>query len=315
MIYHRLGRSGLKVSALSLGTGGPSRIGQRTHADETRSHQVIQRALDLGVNLLDTAATYGESEEILGRALKDIDRQRFYLATKFSPDPGEDGTLVDGKDVLASCERSLQRLQTDVIDLFQFHGLVPGNYEEAVERLYPTVQRLQEQGKIRFIGVTEYFYRDPGHEMLKAALRDNLWDTVMVKYGILNMSAEHEVLPLAKAQDVGVINMSAVRVKLTRPDKLVEIIERWKQLGLLERNAVPGEDPLGFLVHDDVRSIVDAGYRFGAAHDAVSTVLIGTGNVEHLEANVASVLGPPLPAEDMKRLRDLFAHVIESEEP
>ncbi|MDE0736361.1 MAG: aldo/keto reductase, partial [Pirellulaceae bacterium] len=85
MIYHTLGRSGLEVSAISLGTGGPSRIGQRTHADESRSHQVIQRALDLGINLLDTAPAYGDSEAILGRALKGIDRKRYYLATKFTP--------------------------------------------------------------------------------------------------------------------------------------------------------------------------------------------------------------------------------------
>ncbi|MFP6621690.1 MAG: aldo/keto reductase [Pirellulaceae bacterium] len=315
MIYHTLGRSGLEVSAISLGTGGPSRIGQRTHADEARSHEVVQRALDLGINFLDTAAAYGQSEEILGRALKGIDRGRYYLATKFTPDPGEQGKLVDGEAVVASCERSLQRLQTDVIDLFQFHGLVPDNYHEAVERLYPTVQRLQQQGKVRFIGVTEYFYRDPGHEMLKAALRDDLWDALMVKYGILNMTAEREVLPQARAQNVGVINMSTVRVKLTRPEKLAEIITRWKDQGLLAADSLPSEAPLDFLVHDGVRSIVDAGYRFGASDDAVSTVLIGTGNVEHLEANVASVLGTPLPAEDLHRLRQLFGGIVQSEEP
>ncbi|MEO2023920.1 MAG: aldo/keto reductase, partial [Pirellulaceae bacterium] len=132
MIYHTLGRSGLEVSAISLGTGGPSRIGQRTHADEDRSHEVVQRALDLGINFLDTAAAYGQSEEILGRALQGIDRERYYLATKFTTDSGEQGKLVDGAAVVVSCERSLQRLQTDVIDLFQFHGLVPGNYHEAV---------------------------------------------------------------------------------------------------------------------------------------------------------------------------------------
>ena len=315
MIYHTLGRSGLEVSAISLGTGGPSRIGQRTHADESRSHQVIQRALDLGINLLDTAPAYGDSEAILGRALKGVDRERYYLATKFTPDPGEQGKLVDRDAVVASCERSLQRLQTDVIDLFQFHGLVPGNYHEAVERLYPTVQRLQQQGKIRFIGVTEYFYRDPGHEMLKAALRDDLWDALMVKYGILNMSAEREVLPQARAQNVGVINMSAVRVKMTRPEKLAEMIAKWKSQGLLAEDSLPPEAPLDFLIHDDVCSIVDAGYRFGASDEAVSTVLIGTGNLEHLEANVASVLGPPLPEGDVRQLRELFGQIVQSEEP
>ena len=181
--------------------------------------------------------------------------------------------------------------------------------------MYPTVQRLQQQGKIRFIGVTEYFYRDPGHEMLKAALQDDLWDTLMVKYGILNMSAEREVLPQARAQNVGVINMSAVRVKMTRPEKLAEMIAKWKSQGLLAEDSLPPEAPLDFLIHDDVCSIVDAGYRFGASDEAVSTVLIGTGNLEHLEANVASVLGPPLPEGDVRQLRELFGQIVQSEEP
>ena len=313
MIYHPLGRSGLEVSAISLGTGGPSRIGQRTHADEAESHRVIQRALDLGINFLDTAAAYGDSEAILGRALKCVDRDRYYLATKFTPDPNENGELIDSAALVASCERSLQRLQTDVIDLFQFHGIVPGNYHEAVERLYPTVQQLQAQGKIRFVGVTEYFYVDPSHEMLKFALQDDIWDALMVKYGILNMTAEQDVLPQARQQNVGVINMSPVRVKLTRPDQLEEIIARWKDQGFLEPGALPKENPLDFLVHDDIKSVVDAGYRFGAGHDAVSTVLIGTGNVEHLEANVESVLGPALPSEDVARLRQLFGKIAQSE--
>ena len=313
MIYHPLGRSGLEVSAISLGTGGPSRIGQRTHADEAESHRVIQRALDLGINFFDTAAAYGESEEILGRALKKVDRQRYYLATKFTPDPSECGELIDAASLVASCERSLQRLQTDVIDLFQFHGLVPANYREAVERLYPTVQQLQRQGKIRFIGVTEYFYVDPSHEMLGFALDDDIWDALMVKYGILNMTAEKDVLPRAKEQNVGVINMSPVRVKLTRGEQLEEIIARWKAAGYLDADALPEKAPLDFLVRGDVQSVVDAGYRFGAGHEAISTVLIGTGNVQHLEENVASVLGPGLPLEDVARLRQLFGDIAQSE--
>jgi len=313
VLYHSFGRTGLEISAISLGTGGPSRIGQRTHANEAESHRVIHRALDLGINFLDTAAAYDASEEILGRALKTIDRQRYYLATKFTPDPEERGELIDPAALVASCERSLQRLQTDVIDLFQFHGLVPSNYHEAVERLYPTVQQLQQQGKIRFIGVTEYFYVDPSHEMLGFALDDDIWDALMVKYGILNMTAEEDILPRAEQQNVGVINMSPVRVKLTRSDQLEEIIARWKADGHLEDDALPEKSPLDFLVRGDVRSVVDAGYRFGANHDAVSTVLIGTGNIDHLEQNIASVLGPGLPSDDLLRLRQLFGGIAQSE--
>ena len=77
------------------------------------------------------------------------------------------------------------------------------------------LDRHLRQGKIRFIGVTEYFYKDPSHQMLELALAEDIWDTIMVKYGILNMSADRTVLPLARERNVGVINMSAYVVKST----------------------------------------------------------------------------------------------------
>lgn len=312
MLYRTLGRTGLRVSLASLGAGGPSRLGQQTHHDEFQSRRVIHRALELGVNLFDTAANYGDSEAILGRALREMPRDRHLLATKFSPYL-PDGTIISPDDVFRSCEQSLQRLQVDAIDLYQFHSVVPESYREVRDRLFPTVQRLRDQGKIRFIGITEYFFPDPAHEMLALALEDDLWDTMMVKYGIMNLSAERHVLPRAKERNVGVLNMSPVRVKLSRPAELQTTIGRWKQAGLIARDALPDESPLDFLVHGAVTSVVEAGYKFGAGHDAVSTVLFGTGNVAHLETNVAAILGPPLPKEDNDRIRALFGQLAESE--
>ena len=313
MQFRTLGRTGLEVSRVGLGTGGPSRIGQWTHGDETRMHELVHRALDLGINLIDTAADYSDSEEILGRALAGVSCDRYVLATKFNPDPSETDTIISPQQVIDSCERSLKRMQVDCIDVYQFHGLVPSNYRAAVDQLYPTVERLREQGKIRFIGVTEYFYRDPGHEMLVTALDEDIWDTIMVKYGILNMAAERDVLPRALAQNVGVMNMSAVRKRMTRPDDLKEIVGRWKREGLLAEDALPEDDPLGFLVHDRIESVVAAGYKFGAAPEAVSSVLVGTGNIAHLEANTETILGGPLPDDDVERLRSLFGGIAETE--
>jgi len=312
LLYRTLGRTGLRVSLASLGTGGPSRLGQQTHHDESQSHRVIQRALELGVNLFDSAANYSDSEAILGRALSDVPRDRYLVATKFSP-YAEGETIISPDEVIRSCERSLQRLQVDVIDVYQFHSVVPGSYREVRDRLYPIVERLREQGKVRFIGITEYFFPDPAHKMLALALEDDLWDTIMVKYGIMNLAAERQVLPRARERNVGVLNMSPVRVKLTRPAELRKVIGRWKQAGLMPRDALPDETPLDFLVHGSVTSVVEAGYKFGAGHEAISTVLIGTGNVAHLEENVAAILGPPLPEADARQIRALFGHLVESE--
>lgn len=313
MKYRTLGRTGLEVSLVGLGTGGPSRIGQRTHSDEAKSHRVIHRALDLGINLIDTAADYSDSELILGRALKDVPRERYLIATKFNPVPNESGEIITPESLIESCDQSLKRLQVDTIDVYQFHGLVPSNYRSAVDRLYPTIEKLRDAGKIRFVGVTEYFFHDPDHQMLCTALDEDIWDTIMVKYGILNLSAENEVLPRAKEQNVGVFNMSAVRVKMTRPEELARTISVWKQKGLIAADAVPDDGPLDFLVHDDVKSVVQAGYKFGISNDAISSLLIGTGNIDHLEENVETILGSPLLAADAAKVRSIFDNIVESE--
>jgi len=311
--YRRLGRTGLDVSRVSLGTGGPSRLGQRTHGDTQRSLAVIARALDRGINLFDTAAVYGDSELLLGRALAGVPRDRYLLATKFIPRNEEAGETISGDQLIASCERSLERLRVDTLDILQFHGVLPDEYAEVVDRLLPVAKRLQEAGKVRFLGISEQFLKDPSHRMLESALDDDCWDTLMVKYGILNQRAARAVLPRARDQDVGVFNMSALRVKLTRPGELERTLDRWKQAGLIDHDALPDTDPLGFLVHNDVGSVLEAAYKFGAAPEAISTIIVGTGNPDHLDQNTDTILSGPLGADDHQRLVELFGHIVESE--
>jgi L-galactose dehydrogenase len=273
LLYRTLGRTGLRISLASLGTGGPSQLGQQTHGDEAKAQQVIYRAIDLGINLFDIAANYGDSEAILGRALSNVSRDRYLLATKFSP-YRPDGTVIPPQEVAESCEHSLRLLGVETIDLYQFHSVLLASYREVIDRLHPAVVRLRDQGKIRFVGITEYFFPDPAHEMLALALADDLWDTIMVKYGIMNFSAERNVLPMAKERNVGVLNMSPVRVKMTRPAELEKVIARWKKTGLIPPDALPDERPLDFLLHGPVESVVAAGYKFGAGHQAIATVLM-----------------------------------------
>lgn len=314
MQYRTLGRTGLSVSLAGLGTGGPSRLGQTQGLAFAEQDALVHRALDLGITLFDTAMAYGESEVLLGRALADVPRDRYLLATKVTPTQGSmeaGGPLIEPGEVARRCEASLRRLGVDVIDLYQVHGVTPEQYPAVVETLYPDLVALREAGKIRFIGITETFVRDPAHVMLEQAVPSGLWDTVMLKYGILNQSAARAVLPLCAEHHVGVLNMAPVRVKLTRPAELKEILDDWRARGLLTAAALPGDDPLGWLVRGDVRSVIDAGYRFAADHPAISSVLTGTASLAHLEANVASLLAPPLPAADTARLRDLFGHLAE----
>jgi L-galactose dehydrogenase len=322
MQHRTLGRTGLSVSVAGFGTGGPSQMGQAAGLDFAAQDALIHRALDLGVTLFDTAMAYGRSEELLGRALADVPRDRYVVTTKLSltRDPADGGIVRDGADpdalipaaeVAARCDASLRRLGLDVIDVYQLHGVPPALYPAVVDRLYPALAALKETGKARYIGITETMAQDPAHRMLEMAVPSGLWDTVMLKYGILNQSAATTVLPLCQQHAVGVLNMAPVRVKLTRPAELLALFADWRARGLLPADALPGDDPLGWLVHDGVTSVVDAGYRFAVDHPAISTVLTGTGSIAHLEANIRSLLAPPLPEPDIARLRQLFGHIAE----
>jgi aryl-alcohol dehydrogenase-like predicted oxidoreductase len=310
--YRTLGRTGLRVSLVGLGTGGPSNFGQRAGLVFEQQQTLIHAALDLGINFFDTAAAYRESEELLGRTLAGVPRDNYFLATKASPfRRGEDGEVVAREEIERQCERSLRRLRTDYIDVYQLHGVVPWRYDEVVETQYAALERLRERGKVRFIGISELFFSDPAHVMLKRAVPGGLWDSVMLKYGVLNQAAAWEVLPLCLKHNIGVLNMAPVRVKLTRPDELRALLDEWTAKGLIPEGALPGDDPLGWLVGGEVDSAIAAGYKFAAAHPAISTVLTGTANVDHLRANAAAILGPPLPEAHTERLRQLFGHFAE----
>ena len=309
MNYRTLGRTGLRVSVLGIGTGGPSQFGQNSGVSETDVSRMVRRALALGVNFFDTAAGYGESEAILGRALAGAPREDYVLATKVQV--ARDDWTATPEDVVVTVERSLERLRVDVIDIMQFHGVKPEDYARTIEIFLPVMERLQEQGKFRFLGVSETYSQDFRHEMFPMALADDHFDTAMVGYNMISPTAEHRVLPMCREKNVGVICMVAVRRALSRPDVLAERIAYAKEKGLIERDSVPDDDPLGWLVKGHVTSLPSAAYKYVASHPAMGTVLTGTANIDHLEANVKAVLGPPLPDDDMARLREIFGAVWE----
>jgi len=310
MEYRQLGKTGLEVSVMGIGTGGPSMFGQKTGMTEDQTRALARRALELGINFFDSSAEYGESEELLGRALRDVPRDDYVLATKFLPVPIGEDTVAEAQTVTNSVETSLRRLKVDCIDIMQFHGVRPEHYRTVVDALLPVAQRLREQGKFRFLGISETYARDPRHEMLPQALAEGVFDTAMVGYNMLSPAAE-EILPACRDSNVGVICMVAVRRALSRPERLLECLDDAGRRGVIDRSLLPSEDPLGWLVRDHVESLPAAGYKYVAAHPAIGTVLSGTSRLEHLEANVRAILCPPLPGADMARLRQAFGNVRE----
>ncbi len=308
MEYRRLGRTNLDVSVVGLGTGGPSQLGQKSGVPESDVHAMIDTALGLGINLIDTAAAYGESEAILGRALKGKPRDAYVLATKSSGEVGDGGTSRPrtAQELVESLDKSLQRLQTEVIDIFQIHAVTPESYVHTRDVLVPELRRQQDMGKIRFIGITEKFASDHERAALTSALADNLFDTMLVGYNLLTPGPEDDVLPLAEANDVGVLVMCAVRRKIARQADLEAVIAGLKSEGLIAAEALPDQAPLDWLRHDGIDRVTDAAYKYVANNPQVHSVLTGTADVGHLRQNVDAILGPPLPDADRSRLKAIF---------
>ena len=311
MEYRSLGKTGLNVSLASFGTGGPSQFGQHKGLEQRQQTALVRRCLDLGVNLFDTHEGYGESERILGEALRGVPRDSYHLVTKWSYHSGN-GARNEAA-FAESMERSLDRLETDYVDVMMIHGILASEYESVVERFVPVLERMRNQGKVRFRGFSTRYIADPAQEIVPYALRSDpdLWDVVMLKYGILNQMMAKDAMPLAVENGVGVLNMASVRIKLPIPALLEELIAEWKDKGYIAPDSIPTQDPLGWLVHDDVDSVVSAAYKFAADHPAVSSVITGTSNPEHLESNIAALEEPRLHDGDSTRLRFLFGDIAE----
>jgi L-galactose dehydrogenase len=305
MEYVTLGKTGLHVSVLGLGGGGHSRLGQQTGASEHESTAIVRRALELGINFVDTAEAYG-TESLIGAALAGAQRQDVVLSTKKSV--SDQGRLITAAELTRGLEASLARLQTDYVDIYHLHGVRPEQYDHAIAELVPAMLQLRAAGKIRFLGITEAFGSDTGHHMLARAVHDDAWDVMMVGFNLLNQSARERVLAETRRRDIGVLCMFAVRDALSRPDKLRETIGNLVQQGLIAQDAVDLQNPLAF-VEDVAENLPDAAYRFCRAEPGIHVVLSGTGKIAHLEQNVASILRPPLPEGVRTRLIELFAGV------
>ncbi|MGZ8518921.1 MAG: aldo/keto reductase [Candidatus Binatia bacterium] len=305
MDYTTLGKTGLKVSVAGLGCGGPSRLGMRGDAGaEDHAVRLIKQALDLGVNFLDTAQNYG-TEGVVGKAITGTPRDRLVISTKKTlPTPDEanpEAAIFEG------VERSLRLLGTDYIDVYHLHGVEPKDYDFAQNRLIAPMRRLKEQGKIRFIGVTEGFVVDTTHTMLADSLNKNLWDVVMVGFSLLNPSARKNVFPLTLKSGVGVLDMFAVRRALSQPQRLKEMCAELVEKRAIAKDALDLDAPLGFLLKEtDAATLPEAAYRFCRHERGVDVVLTGTGNPDHLQENIAAILKPPLPQASLDKLEKLF---------
>ncbi len=307
MEYATFGCTGLRVSVVGLGAGGPSQLGRKTDRSEEESIALVRRALDMGINYIDTAENYG-TEEIIGKAIRGVDRQSLVLSSKKGA--SRQGQPVQAKEFAEGVESSLKRLGVDTIDVFHFHGPTLDEYPRVIDELVPVLQSLQRAGKIRHLAVSERFPADLEHRVLRQSIADDIFDVVMVGFNILNQTARKEVLPAAARKGIATECMFAVRRAFCRPARFREILAELSDFGEIDAELAGMTDPLAWaLKASDAHSVTELAYRFCRHEPGIDMVLTGTGNVQHLEENVASMLRPALPAEVTRRLRRMFGRV------
>lgn len=223
MDYIKFGHTGLEVSRLCLGCMGFGDAKRWIHPwviDEESSRSIIKKALDVGINFFDTANVYsdGTSEEFLGRALKDYaNRDEIVLATKvyFPMHKGPNGSGLSRKHILSEIDKSLKRLGTDYIDLYQIHRW---DYHTPIEETMETLHDLVKAGKVRYIGASAMY----AYQFLKAlhVAEKNGWSRFVSMQNHLNLiyrEEEREMLPLCKEEKIAVIPYSPLASgRLTR---------------------------------------------------------------------------------------------------
>jgi aryl-alcohol dehydrogenase-like predicted oxidoreductase len=308
MEYAALGRTGLRVSVAGLGCGGFSQLGLAQGKSEADAIAIIRLAIELGVNLFDTAASYG-TEALLGKAIKSVRREDVVICTKAPFSYSNPHSTPEG--IVASLDKSLRELDTEYIDVYQLHGVPPGAYDHALNDLAPVLLREKEKGKFRHLGITETAPHDLDHQVLHRAAQDGVWEVVMVGFHMMHQNARDRVLPVTRANGVGTLLMFAVRNIFSQPERLRATLRDLAAAGEVPQWLADTAEPLPLLLHEDGASTIpDAAYRFVRHEPGVDVVLFGTGNPEHLRSNIASILKPPLPEEDRRQLQTLFGHLV-----
>lgn len=317
MKSNTLGRTGLQVSTLGMGTGGHDPLGQISGRPESEMHALLHKAFDLGINLFDSSPGYLDSELILGRVLKNFPRDEIVVSTKVALGAEESEnrwSLTPADDVVATVEKSLQRLQLDELDILQLAPAdSPDLLDFALNEQIPALLKMRDAGKFRFLGSSELTRSDGSHEWLKQILPSDAIDVAMVGHNMINQSAQNIVFPLCRQRNIGVINIFTVRNLFWNPARLSEVIVDLKVRGLLEKDSVPDEASMDWLLADgSVTSLVEAAYRYASHTIPVSVVMCGTLDEDELEDDVKFISKGPLPTKVIKRLKDIFGHIQEA---
>lgn len=313
MQYRTLGKTGFEVSEISFGAWGIGG-GWWSGKDDDQSLQSMRLALELGVNLIDTAPNYGDghSEELVGQIVREWS-DKVYVATKINPKnftwPAAPGTPISevfpADWMIESTEQSLKRLGVEQIDLQQLHVWLDEWADQ--DEWKETMLKLKQQGKVKAWGISLNYPLEPDYGA--AAIRTGLIDTCQVVYNIYERAPEMGLFPLALAENTGIIVKSpldegALTGKITPETEFPEgSFQDFYFQGDRKREVWERANALEFLLHDDVESLAEAALRFCLSHSAVSTLIVGMRQPKHTRANVKASDKGGLPQPDLERLK------------
>ena len=297
MQFRALGRTGVQVSPLCLGAMMFGAWGNPDHEDSIR---IIHRALDGGINFIDTADVYsrGESEEIVGRALADGKREHVVLATKVHGSMGDDPNQFGNSRrwIIREVENSLRRLRTDWIDLYQIHR---PEQDTDIEETLGALSDLVHAGKIRYIGSSTF----PASQIVEAQWASNRrglerFITEQPPYSMLIRAVEADVLPTCQRHGMGVIPWSPLaggwlsgRWRLDGEDltsrRSAMLPQRYDLSLPGNQRKLEAADALAKLAEEAGMTLIQMALAFVIRHPAVTAAIIGPRTMEHLESQLS----------------------------
>ena len=320
MKYRRLGRSGVKVSEISLG----SWLTYGGSVAEERARACIHKAYELGINFFDTANVYmrGTAEEIVGRALKGFERDSYVLATKvyFPMGEGPNDRGLSRKHIIEQCHASLERLGVDYLDLYQCH-----RYDEdaPLEETLRALDDLVRQGKILYVGVSEWTAVQIA-DALRLAEEMNLERIVsnQPRYNMIQRQIEAEVIPLCEHEGVGQVVFSPLaQGVLTGKYRAGETPEQGTRAAdpesnrfmqqIMNEEVLSAVGKLSSVASDAGLSMSQLALAWVLQHDNVSSAIIGASRPEQVEDNVEAA-GVRLSTQVVSEIDSTLKDVIES---